>query len=403
MFEDYKDLDFKQIGVKIPEAPIEDEIYEELKIKKGDSSELLKALCRKGFKEKLEKFPYIKEKKQIYVDQLIHELDIYEKTLFTDYLLLNWWIVRWCRKKGIMVNPRGSAASSLVLYCLGISRVDPIKHELIFERFLSADRIQFLSPGRIDPDNIGDIDLDSNPEGRDELIEYLKGTFENRFCKVITMMKFSSPLLLKELCKIGLEYEVKQSEIISKAIPKPHGKALSVKNAKESVLVVTNLFKNEPDIEYFAGLLEDLICATGSHPSAYLTMAEDIDNCLPVEHNKEGELLSSWDMIDAQSEHIKVDLLSVRSLTLINEVCKEEGIDPEMINYEDQFIYDRLKDFQHEFGIFQLSAQINHGVSLKIKPDDIDELTAVLAIARPGALNYLDDYIDNKKETSDEA
>lgn len=399
MFEDYEDLDFQKIGVKIPDPNVPVEEFNRFGIEIGNNLEYLKALCREGFQEKCKKFPHLKNNKT-YINRIKKELDVYEKTLFVDYLLLNYFIVKWCNENKIVVNPRGSAASSIVLWLLGISRIDPIKHNLIFERFLSADRIEVLEGGRIDPDSVGDIDLDLPPEGRKKLISYLESIFENRFCKIGTFGTLSSPILMKECCKLFLEWDDKRAEVISKNIPKPHGRALSLGSAMESVEPLKKLFESNKEIKEIAFLLEGLYYRFGSHASAYLTMAEDIDNCLPVQLEKnahgEFELLTSWDMEEAMQEHIKCDLLSVKGISLIRDVCEDVGIDPETIDYEDSFIYSILQNLNQPFGLFQISADSNYGVLKKVRPKDIDELTDVLSLCRPGALAYVGDYVNYK-------
>ena len=207
---------------------------------------------------------------------------------------------------------------------------------------------------------------------------------------------------IKEVCKIVLGYSEQQSLEISSQIPSLFGKIHSLKNAVKEVPSFAEFVKENPKAYKIALKLSELNCSKGSHASAYIVSYNKLIDSIPCEMG-EDEMVTSYDMNYAQLDNIKLDLLGLKAVGIINEVCSNLNLKPEDfdINYEN--VFSHLQDVKYPYGLFQISGDCNLGVVNKVKPKNMDDLAAVTALARPGALQFVDRYAQFVNEGKNES
>ena len=393
-FNDFENLDLSIKGVRLPQIIIPEHYYEKFGIDKDtNNEEFLKILCRNGLsKENL-------SKDKEYNKRLFYEFSIVQEVGFVDYFLLVWDVINYCRENGIPVGRgRGSAAGSLILYLIGVTGIDPIKNELIFERFISKARAksQIIDGVRyIDGDLAPDVDLDICTDRREEVITYLKTKYAGKFCKLPTISTLATRQAIKDVSKIFGRFSEEEINIITKLIPVKYGQPASI----EESIVESEAFKTfadaNGDIIECAKVLKDMMRQKGSHASAYLIGHDNFAEYLPCELDGNGEIVCSYDMHYAQKETIKLDLLGLHGVTLVANIEKSLGMDFNNFDPNDPKIYEMSASGDLPYGLFQIGADTNYKVFRKVKPKDWEELSAVIALARPGALSYVDSYCDN--------
>jgi DNA polymerase-3 subunit alpha len=396
-FSEYSQYDSPYpAGLRLPKIKIEDKYYRQLGLDINTSNfDFLKALCRKGVKEMgLDK----KENKQEYYDRTLFELNLIRELSFTDYMLLNWEVLNFCKENGVPTGAgRGSAASSLVLFLIGVTKIDPIKYELYFERFISkararkfeVDGIEYLD-GSLAPD----VDNDISYDRRAEVIEYINNKYKGRACKILTLNTLSSKLCIKECGKIVDELSESQVNEISDSIPKKFGKVAKLAAAFEESEIFKK-YANQYPLSYdIAKKLEGLNKNTGVHPSGICISYYDVEDIMPLQKTSDGSLISGYDMNDVASLSVKFDILGLRTLSVVHAVCEQLGIKADEIDVKDPTIYAALACLEQPQGLFQIEADTNFKVCKLIRPRNLEELSAVVAIARPGALDFKDRYAD---------
>jgi len=381
-------------GVKLPQIIIEQKYYDILGIPNTSSNyQFLRKLCHKGVLEKeIDK----KENAQIYYERVKTELSLFEELGFIDYVLLNWDILKFCHENEIPTGPgRGSAAGSLVLYLIGVTKVDPIQYELYFERFVSKSRAKkIIVDGEtyLDGSLLADVDNDIAYERRQEVIKFIERKYSGKTCKILTLNTLSSKLCVKECGKLVGELPESSVNEISDLIPKKFGKVASLKNACQENDKFREWANENKKIFEIAQKLEGLIKNTGVHPSGIAISHYDLEEIMPLQTTGEGDLVSGYDMNDVASLCVKFDILGLRTLSVIHDVCKQIGFDITKLDMQSEEIYSYLQNLQTPQGLFQIEADTNFKVAQKVRPKNLEQLSAVVAIARPGALDFLDRY-----------
>lgn len=384
------------VGVKLPEIIVPDDTLESLGLKHGSSSlEILKQLCRKGLRDKL---LIEADNRKDYYDRVQMEINILNDLGFVDYILLNWDIMDYCKRSGIPTGAgRGSAAGSLVLFLLGVTNIDPIKYELFFERFVSksrAKKIEHNGEVFLDGSLLADIDNDISYDRRIEVIKYIENKYEGKTSKILTLNTLSSKLCMKECGKIVGELSEIDVNQISDTIPKHFGKVAKLDVAYEE----SEAFRKFADIHKksfkIAHKLEGLIKNTGVHPSGISISYYKQEDIMPLQKTNDGGLVSGYDMDDVASLSVKFDILGLRTLSVVHDTCSQLGIKASDIDPGDKSIYAALSCIQQPKGLFQIEAETNFKVCKQVAPRNLEQLSAVVAIARPGALDFKDMYAD---------
>lgn len=408
-------------GVILPEITISPELRAAAGATADCSNaEFLRQLCRNGFKAKLASLPRDRQKE--YVERVKMELDIIEELGFTRYIVMVWDMCRFADEKGIPRGPgRGSVAGSLVSYLTGITQLDPVQNGLFFSRFLSKARAKKVivdGVSYIDGSLVPDIDCDFSYYRRGEVIDYLNARYPGQTSKLLTTTTFTAKILIKDVLKVYENADEARANEASDLIEKKHGNPVELedgmygerdwresKGAKgegPNQKLVDWAADHEETVKITMGLA-GLNRGEGQHASAVLICHTKLADLMPLQLSSEKELTSGFDMYSAQEIIIKMDILGLRTLDVIHEACKAIGISPASIDVHHPSIYAYLQDFRNRYGVFQLETFAQGNAAAKIKPKNFEQLTAVLAIARPGAFAYIDafcDYLHNGVYTS---
>tara|TARA_Y100001973_G_C5208106_1_gene343181 strand:+ start:2761 stop:5316 length:2556 start_codon:yes stop_codon:yes gene_type:complete len=395
IFSDYKPYDTPfPVGVKLPEIKIEKKYYDEVSCSDlEDNFQFLRKLCFTRLKEKgIDK----QEDAQVYYDRLREELAVFKDLGFVDYVLLNWDIMNFCKENNIPTGAgRGSAAGSLVLYVIGITNINPIEYDLFFERFVSKSRARKIEHNGeiyLDGSLLADVDNDISYDRRPEVIQYIEKKYAGKTSKILTLNTLSGKLCMKECGKIVEELSEIDVNQISDTIPKHFGIVAKLDVAYEE----SESFKRYADryVKAFkiAKKLEGLNKNTGVHPSGISISYYPLEEIMPLQHTNDGSLVSGYDMNDVASLSVKFDILGLRTLSVVHDVCNQLGIKEQDIDPNDPSVYQALSCLRAPQGLFQIEAETNFKVCQLISPRNLEELSAVVAIARPGALDFKDDY-----------
>ena len=384
------------VGVKLPEIQIEKKYYDEVSCNDlGNNFQFLRKLCYKKVQEKgIDKF----DNAQTYYERIKEELTIFEDLGFVDYILLNWDILNYCKENDIPTGAgRGSAAGSLVLYVIGVTNIDPIEYDLFFERFVSksrAKKIEHNGEIYLDGSLLADVDNDISYDRRAEVIAYIEKKFEGRTSKILTLNTLSSKLCMKECGKIVEDLSEAEVNQISDTIPKHFGIVAKLDDAYEESETFKAYADKHSKAFRIAKKLQGLNKNTGVHPSGICISYYDLDDIMPLQTTNDGALVSGYDMNDVASLSVKFDILGLRTLSVVHDVCKQIGIEASEIDPHDPSIYAALSCLRSPQGLFQIEADTNFKVCQQIAPRDLEQLSAVVAIARPGALDFKDRYAE---------
>lgn len=383
-------------GVKLPKIQIEQRYYQQLGIPDDISNfEFLRRICFEGVKKRgILELP----NKEKYFERLKMELSIFDELGFIDYVLLNWDIINFCHETGIPTGAgRGSAPGSLVLYAIGVTNIDPIKHDLFFERFVSKSRARKIEHNGevfLDGSLLCDVDNDISYDRRQEVLDYINKKYAGRTSKILTLNTLSSKLCIKECGKIVGEMSESEVNIISDSIPKKFGKVAKLGAAYEESEVFKDFANSNKRIYRIAKKIEGLNKNVGVHPSGIAISYYPLEEVMPVQNTGEEALVSGYDMNNVAELMVKFDILGLRTLSVVNDVCRQIGIKAHDIDVEHPSIYAALQTLQAPKGLFQIEADTNFKVAQKVAPRNLEQLSAVVAIARPGALDFLDRYAE---------
>ena len=390
----FKGIELPLHGVRLPSFDIDDESKRKIGVSKDISNfDFLSSLCENGLLEIVGKKNKNYKK---YKERLDYELKTLEDLSFVDYILLVWNVINFCKKEDIPTGlGRGSAAGSLVLFLIGVTGIDPIKHELFFERFISKTRAKKKVVDGVtylDGSLMCDVDLDICYYNRAKVIEYLESQFEGRTAKILTLNTLSAKLLIKECGKIVSQKPESEMNRVTALIPKVFGQVKDAEEAYEEVEAFREWCDENQDVYQIALKLRNLVKNKGVHASGVLLSYDPLEDSMPVELSSDKNDVSSFDMNWASILNVKLDLLGLRGVSVAYDVCEQVGIKITDIDLEDPLIYQNLYELSNPHGLFQIEAETNFRVCQKVKPKNLDELSGVLALARPGALAFVDQY-----------
>jgi DNA-directed DNA polymerase III PolC len=397
-FSSYEDC--SPPGVLLPNISIEKRYYSELGVSSSISNyDFLRELCKKGV-EKYE-IPKLTNSRDYY-DRTKMELEVFNSLGFVDYILLNWDVLNYCHENAIPAGPgRGSAAGSLVLYLIGVTQVDPIKNNLFFERFVSKSRARKIEKDGItylDGSLLADVDNDIAYEHRQSVISYIEKKHPSRTAKILTLNTLSSKLCIKECAKIVGNKEESEANIVSDYISKTYGEVQDLKSSREENEKLADWIADNEEVFAIACKIEGLNKNTGVHPSGIAISNQEISKICPLQLTGEGALVTAYDMNWVSELMVKFDILGLRTLTVIYDVCKQLGIKANEIDLESPDCFLPLQKLNSPHGLFQIEADTNFKVCKKVKPCSLDQLSATIALARPGALDFVDRYISSGGE-----
>tara|TARA_B100001093_G_scaffold152896_1_gene145723 strand:- start:67 stop:3483 length:3417 start_codon:yes stop_codon:yes gene_type:complete len=378
--------------------------------KGGNADEILKIDSLDGLKEKFKEVFKTdgnnlesNEKYLRYKDRLNHELNIIVEMKYASYFLIVSDYIKWAKKNDIPVGPgRGSGAGSLVAWCLSITNVDPIKFNLIFERFLNPDRI-----------SMPDFDIDFCEEKRDLVFEYLTKKYKESVAHIITFGKLKARMVIRDVGRIlGLAYGFVDS--ISKMIPFDPSRPQNLTECIASEPRLQKLISEDPRVKKLIDLslkLEGLNRNVATHAAGVVIADKKLTEVVPLYKDASANLLlpsTQFDMYSSENAGlIKFDFLGLKTLTVINKTQKlikkkDKNFDIEKINFEDKKVFDLLSSGK-TVGLFQIESAGMRDALIQMKPNHIEDIIALVALYRPGPMSNIPTYNDckNGKQTPD--
>ncbi len=405
MLNNFTTYDFPKLGyIKIPKVTIPQEDRDRLNLPKNCKSEdYLLALTKEGYNNKLKLGKIPEDKKHIYWERISNELKDINNLLFTDYILLVYHIIRFCDKNGILNSPgRGSCGGSLLLYVLGVVKVDALKHNLLFERFIAGGRTEIKEINGqkyIKSENLPDVDLDSDRELKYKINEFITSQFPNRTCQIKTVGTLQGKSVIKEVLKCYEEYNEEDAKEISDLIETRFGKveqindALSDNEDKENKKF-KEWAKDHKETVRISCQLNLLIKSSSVHASGVILCEEELSNNIPLELSSTREPVTCYDMEGSQMFGVKLDNLGLKNLTSIKECLGLIGKKMEDIDVNDKSIYNFLKNSDDYRGIFQAEEGLGKMVMRKLQCQNIDDIGMSISIGRPGSMKFLDEILE---------
>jgi DNA polymerase III subunit alpha len=376
----------------------------------GSADEILKKDSLEGLKEKFLKIFKVDSKSLQknkdfvqYKTRLDHELRIIIEMKYPSYFLIVSDYIKWAKKNDIPVGPgRGSGAGSLVAWCLSITDVDPIKFNLIFERFLNPDRI-----------SMPDFDIDFCEEKRDLVFKYLTTKYKESVAHIITFGKLKARMVIRDVGRVlGLPYGFVDS--ISKMIPFDPSRPQSLTECINNEPRLQKLINEDPRVKKLTDLslkLEGLNRNVATHAAGVVIADKKLTEIVPLYKDTSTNLLlpsTQFDMYSAENAGlIKFDFLGLKTLTVINRTQKlinknNKQFNIENIDFEDQKVFDLLSS-GNTVGLFQVESSGMREALIQMKPNHIEDIIALVALYRPGPMSNIPIYNDCKhgKQTPD--
>jgi DNA polymerase-3 subunit alpha len=391
----FKKINLPLYGVRLPNFQIDLNLKRKHKLSEDCSNhDFLRALSLEGFESLgLKKNSDLYKK---YIKRAKYELKVLKELEFTDYILLVWMVINFCKENKIAIGlGRGSAAGSLILFFIGVTKIDPIKYDLFFERFISKARTKkqvIDGVTYLDGSLMCDIDVDVCYYNRQTVIKYLEGLFSERTSKIVTFNTLSGKLVMKECGKIVGEKTEQEMNEVTSLIPRVFGIVKDLEEAYEEEPKFKDWCDENEESYKIALKLRGLIKNKSVHASAISLSYDKLEDCCPTELSSDKSSITSYDMNYVSISNVKLDILGLRSASVVDDACKKIGINAEDIDLNDPAIYQNLQDLKAPHGLFQIEADTNFRVCRKVKPKNLEQLSAVLALARPGALAYVNQY-----------
>ncbi len=352
-------------------------------------------LCIRGAHEKYPGFPPEVEKR------LLYELDVIAQMDYPGYFLIVWDLVNFAREHRIMVGPgRGSAAGSIVAYCLGITSIDPLKYDLLFERFLNPERV-----------SMPDIDIDFCFERRGEVIDYLVEKYgSDRVAQIITFGTMAAKAAVRDVGRV-LDIPYAQVDRVAKLIPNDLG--MTIDKALEVNLDLKNYYEEDSQLREMIDLareLEGFPRHASTHAAGVVISKHHLIDHLPIQKTTDGAVTTQFAKETVEEIGLlKMDILGLRTLTVIQDTLENikrnqnMELDIDTISLTDQKTYELLAQGESS-GVFQLESSGMKSILKNLKPERFEDIIALVALYRPGPLGsgMVEDFIDRKhgqKET----
>ena len=351
------------------------------------SWEYLNKLCRDGLEKRYE--PVTKELEE----RLTYELSVIRSMGYVDYFLIVWDFIKYARDHGISVGPgRGSAAGSIVSYCLGITSIDPVKYQLLFERFLNPERV-----------SMPDIDVDFCFERRQEVIDYVVRKYgADRVVQIVTFGTMAARGVIRDVGRVmDLPYAFVDS--IAKMIPKELN--ITLERALKISPELKKAYGEDPQVQELINMsmrLEGLPRHTSMHAAGVVIGQKSIDEFVPLSLGSDGSPVTQFTMTTLEELGLlKMDFLGLRTLTVIQNAVnlaeKSTGkkIDLDAIDYDDKGVLELIGSGKTD-GVFQLESGGMKSFMKELKPQSLEDIIAGISLYRPGPMDFIPQYIRGK-------
>ena len=351
------------------------------------SWEYLNKLCYDGLKERYSGDLTELEKR------LEYELGVIKTMGYVDYFLIVWDFIRFARDHDIMVGPgHGSAAGSLVSYTLGITKLDPIKYNLLFERFLNPERV-----------SMPDIDVDFCFERRQEVIDYVVEKYgKDRVVQIVTFGTMAARGVIRDVGRV-MDLPYAQCDAIAKMIPEELN--ITIDKALKMNPELKNLYTTDETVKKLIDMsrrLEGLPRHTSMHAAGVVISQKSVDEYVPLARASDGSIVTQFTMTTLEELGLlKMDFLGLRTLTVIQKAVKliekNKGISLDMdhVDYNDKAVYDMLGAGKTE-GVFQLESAGMTSFMKELKPESLEDVIAGISLYRPGPMDFIPQYIEGK-------
>ena len=349
--------------------------------------EYLNKLCFEGLDKR-----YTDNKEEL-KKRLNYELGVIKDMGYVDYFLIVWDFIRYAREHGIMVGPgRGSAAGSLVSYTLGITKLDPIKYDLLFERFLNPERV-----------SMPDIDVDFCFERRQEVIDYVVEKYgKDQVVQIVTFGTMAARGVIKDVGRV-MDVPYVQCDTIAKMIPQELN--ITIDKAMKANPELKKIYETDETVRKLIDMsrrLEGLPRHTSMHAAGVVISQKPVMEYVPLSRGSDGSLVTQFTMTTLEELGLlKMDFLGLRTLTVIQNaeklVRRDKGIELDMdkIDYEDKKVYGMLGAGKTE-GVFQLESTGMKNFMKELKPGNLEDIIAGLSLYRPGPMDFIPQYIKGK-------
>ncbi len=352
-----------------------------------DSWGYLNKLCSDGLEER---YP---EDDGTLRARLDYELSVIKEMGYVDYFLIVWDFINYARQNDIMVGPgRGSAAGSIVSYCLKITNIDPIEYNLLFERFLNPERV-----------SMPDIDIDFCFERRQEVIDYVGRKYgADKVVQIVTFGTLAAKGVIRDVARVmDLPYAFADS--LAKMIPNELN--ITLERALFVNPELRGLYEKDEQVKELLDMckrLEGLPRHTSMHAAGVVICREPADEFVPLSRGSDGSITTQFTMTTIEELGLlKMDFLGLRTLTVIQNACKlvemSQGIriDIDQIDFDDKAVYDSLGTGRTD-GVFQLESAGMKSFMKELKPRNLEDVIAGISLYRPGPMDFIPKYIEGK-------
>ncbi|AUN13004.1 DNA polymerase III subunit alpha [Paraclostridium sordellii] len=349
-------------------------------------NEYLRMLCFKGLKER-----YENPSKEI-LERLEYELGVIEKMGYVEYFLITWDFINFARENSIMVGPgRGSAAGSIVSYTLYITDIDPIKYSLLFERFLNPERI-----------SMPDIDIDFCYERREEVIDYVKRKYgDDHVAQIITFGTMGAKAAIRDVGRV-LDVSYNKVDNIAKEIPFALG--MTIDKALDTNPNLRKLYEEDGETKEIIDVsrkIEGMLRHASTHAAGVVISKKPIDEYVPL-YKHQDAITTQFTMTTLEELGLlKMDFLGLRTLTVIRDALDlieknhNVKINFSTMEYDDPKVYELLAS-GNTLGVFQLESTGMRSFMKQLKPDNFEDIVAGISLYRPGPMDSIPNYINNK-------
>ena len=354
------------------------------------SWEYLQKLCREGLERRYG------EPSQELKDRLAYELDTIRNMGYVDYFLIVWDFIKYAKDHGIAVGPgRGSAAGSIVSYCLGITTIDPIRYQLLFERFLNPERV-----------SMPDIDVDFCYERRQEVIDYVVRKYgKDRVVQIVTFGTLAARGVLRDVGRVmDLPYAFVDS--IAKMIPQELN--ITIDKALKENPELRRVYESDEQVKTLIDMgkrLEGLPRHSSMHAAGVVISQKSVDEYVPLSRAADGTITTQFTMTTLEELGLlKMDFLGLRTLTVIQNAVnlarrRQPDLDMEKIDYNDQKVMDYIGTGKTD-GVFQLESAGMKSFMKELKPHSLEDIIAGISLYRPGPMDFIPQYIRGKNDAS---
>ena len=349
------------------------------------NEEYFRHLCMEGFRQRYENPP------QEYLDRLEYEIGVISRMGYVNYYLIVWDFIRYAKENGIPVGPgRGSGAASIAAYCLHITEVDPMQYSLIFERFLNPERV-----------SMPDFDTDFGPERRGEVIEYVMRKYgADHVAQIATFGTMAARGAIRDVGR-ALNFTYAETDVVAKLVP--NTLHITLKDALEVSPKLKEMYDEDERVKKLidtAMSLEGMPRNTSTHAAGVVITAEPVYTYVPLSRNDD-TIVTQYTMTTIEELGLlKMDFLGLRNLSIIEDAQQEirkmnPDFDIEKVPQDDVATFEMLAEGKTQ-GVFQMESAGMTGVCVNMKPTSIEDLTAIVALYRPGPMDSIPTFIANK-------